>query len=1065
VAISALVLLAAAGCTKQSRVDRHLARAADDVAANHFDRAELELKAALQLLPDNSRAQAQLGTLYFNQGRLLPARELLELSLKNAPEALEARLLFGQISLNLAKTAEARESALKVLEKQPASEPALLLLAESSTNSRDLEDARRTIERLRAAAGDGAGFHAAFGVLHLLQGDAASAATEVDRALALDPKSSGAHAYRGVIYLAQRDVAGAKAELKAASDLSPIRSPRRVNYITFLLQNSGREEAKAQLAAILAQAPDFLPAVSLHMKVSFDERRFEDARVAAAKVLAAEPYNYDALLQNVLLRFAQNDAAGAADALTQMERYYPQAPAVKFYFARASLIKGEPAAAEDYLNAAIRLSPNYADAILLLAELNINKGRADAAVSALVPLLRRQPRLPNAYPVLARAYRADGDFASGLKALEAYAAVVPRSPEPPHLSGMLLLESKKPAEARLAFERAVELSPDYWPSLEQLVRLDLAEDKVNAARARATALTETFARRGEAWLISAKIRLHSRDFAGAQSDLAKSIECDPQSQTAYLLLAKTFLASDKNQQAADTLGALAARTKTVGAYMQLAVLQTARGEYAAAAEAYDRALEVDPKFAPALNNLAVILAEHLNQLDKADALANRAREAAPASPEVADTTGWILFRRGEYAKALPFLRASAEKLPDELEVQYHLGMAHYRLGQEQPAQRAFQLVAAAGGAAKFKQEAQDRLAILAIDAAADVATRGDLEKRLAADAGDIVVLSRLAVIEEAAGQAKNAAAHYEAALKVNPESARTMAALVRLYAGELKNPGRAMELSKKAYAIAPNDGQVTSTMGRAALALGDFPWALTLLQAAVRTLPRQAELNLQLAEAYYGTGRIVETEQALNDAVAAEPAAGTAARIARMRGFISAAKDPASATAALAEARQVLGTDPADVPALMVAARAAEQQRDFEGARSIYEKILARNAAFAPAMLRLAVLYAEQLGDDKKAEELAVAARRVFADDPDLTFVLGTISYRRAAYEDAVRFLGQSARKRDRHAATAFYLGMANFRLKKPAESRAQLTRALALGLPAVEAAECRRVLEELERM
>ena len=102
-----------------------------------------------------------------------------------------------------------------------------------------------------------------------------------------------------------------------------------------------------------------------------------------------------------------------------------------------------------------------------------------------------------------------------------------------------------------------------------------------------------------------------------------------------------------------------------------------------------------------------------------------------------------------------------------------------------------------------------------------------------------------------------------------------------------------------------------------------------------------------------------------------------------------------------------------------------------------------------------------------RVPESVLRSRRilVFADDPDLTFVLGTISYRRAAYEDAVRFLGQSARKRDRHAATAFYLGMANFRLKKPAESRAQLTRALALGLPAVEAAECRRVLEELERM
>jgi tetratricopeptide (TPR) repeat protein len=1064
--MSMLVLLAAAGCTKQARVKRHLSRAADDVAGNHYDLAEKELRAALQVLPDNPRAQAGLGTLYFNQGRLLPARELLEMSLKNAPDDLEARLLFGQISFNLAKTAEARDAALKVLEKQPASEPALLLLAESSTNSRDLEDARRTIERLRASGGDAAGFHIALGVLHLAQGDVTPAATEVDRALAIDPKSIGAHAYRGVIHLAQRDLAKAKAELKAASDLSPARSPRRINYITFLLQNNAREEAKAELAPILSQAPDFLPAVGLHMKVSFDERRFEDARAAAVKVLAAEPFNYDALLQNVLLRFAQNDAAGAADALTQMERYYPQSPAVKYYFARASLVKGEPAAAEDYLNAAIRLSPNYADAIVLLAEININKGRPEAAVPSLVQLLQRQPRFLSAYPVLARAYRAQGDLTTGLKALEAYSAAAPRSPEPTYLSGLLLLESNKADDARQAFERALEKSPDHWPSIEQLVRLDLIGNKLDAARARAKTLTVTFPQRSEAWMVSARIRLHAKDIAGAQSDLARSIECDPQSQTAYLLLARTYLAADKSQQAADTLAALAARTKTPGAYMQLAVLQAARGEYRAASAAYEQVLEIDPKFAPALNNLAVILADRMEQLDKAEALATRAREAAPTSPQIADTTGWILFRRGQYANALPFLRAGAEKLPDEPEVQYHLGMALYRLGQEQPAIRAFQQVAAGAGEATFKQDAADRLAILAIDpTTADASARQSLEKRLAADPSDVVVLSRLAVLEERAGHPAEAAAQYETALKANPESARTMAALVQLYAGALKNPARATELSKKAYALAPNDGQVTWTMGRAILATGDFSWALTLLQAAVRALPRQADLQLQLAEAYYGTGRTLETEQALNDAASADPAAATTARIAQMREFIAAAKDPARAVATLPEARQVLASEPANLPALMVNARALEQQRDYDGARTIYERILTQNPAFAPAAFRLSVLYAEQFGDDKKAEELAVAARRVFVDDPELTYVLGTISYRRAAYEDAARFLTQSLRKRDRHAATCFYLGMANFRLKKTAESRAQLTRALELGLPTIEATETKRVLEELNRM
>ena len=56
------------------------------------------------------------------------------------------------------------------------------------------------------------------------------------------------------------------------------------------------------------------------------------------------------------------------------------------------------------------------------------------------------------------------------------------------------------------------------------------------------------------------------------------------------------------------------------------------------------------------------------------------------------------------------------------------------------------------------------------------------------------------------------------------------------------------------------------------------------------------------------------------------------------------------------------------------------------------------------------------------------------------------------------------ARKRDKHAETFFYLGLAEFQLKNFSESRAQLQRALQLNLPPQEANEAKRLLEQLNR-
>ena len=66
-------------------------------------------------------------------------------------------------------------------------------------------------------------------------------------------------------------------------------------------------------------------------------------------------------------------------------------------------------------------------------------------------------------------------------------------------------------------------------------------------------------------------------------------------------------------------------------------------------------------------------------------MAEQARQLQPDNAYIADTLGWILYRRGDYARALRLLGEAAEKLPTAAETQYHLGMTHYMMGEEGPA--------------------------------------------------------------------------------------------------------------------------------------------------------------------------------------------------------------------------------------------------------------------------------------------------------------------------------------------------------------------------------------------
>ena len=739
-------------------------------------------------------------------------------------------------------------------------------------------------------------------------------------------------------------------------------------------------------------------------------------------------------------------------------------PQIHYHLALAYLQNSDPPKAAASLAQAIALEPNFTEAILLLAELNLRKGDASAAIAAMSQLVKQHPRMAQAHLLLAAAHLARKDLDSAAEVYRQLLVLFPKEAQAHFLLGTVLARQNKLAEARRAFETSLELAPDSLVALEQILELDLMEQRYQAASERIQKQMEKQPKTAELWLLLAKIHLARHDSSQAKTALLKATELNPNLRAPYLLLAQLYVAANQQQQALERLAAFAARTNDVAVLMQMGMIHQEIKSFSQARDDYEKLLSLNPKFSPALNNLAYLYSEHLNKHDQARDLAERARQLLPSDPYTADTLGWILYKQGEYPRALALIQESAQKLPSEPEIQFHLGLTHYRMGEERPARAALEQAMQGNKSYPGKEEAGRRLARLALDPqAASPAILKELQAALQEDPGDQIVLSRLAAIYDRDGMFDKAAGAFEGALKKNPQNVQLMFRLAQIYCTRIGQPRKALELLGEAHKIAPQDAAISHWLGRlASQEEGNYKWALSLLEDSARKLPGDPEVLYDLAWSYYCAGRVTEAEETLRRAMQSGNAFSRSDEAKRFLAMLMGCKDPASAQLAASQAQQFLAADPNYIPALMVSALAEKQRTNYHSAKTAYEKVLAIAPQFASASRDLAILCAESLGDDQRAYPLAVAAREAFPNDPELARALGILLYRRGDYTKSAQLLKESVRQWKDDAQVQYYLGMVHYRLKEKNQCQVALQRALALNLQPKLAENARRTLTEL---
>jgi tetratricopeptide (TPR) repeat protein len=125
---------------------------------------------------------------------------------------------------------------------------------------------------------------------------------------------------------------------------------------------------------------------------------------------------------------------------------------------------------------------------------------------------------------------------------------------------------------------------------------------------------------------------------------------------------------------------LAVNPKQAGAHMMIAVIHDSQKKPELSEKHYRACLEIDPKFAPAANNLAYLLAEGDRDLNEALKWAQTAKGILPEEPSVMDTLGWVYYKKGLYDSAIAEFRSSLAKAENPTVI-FHLGLAYHKKGE------------------------------------------------------------------------------------------------------------------------------------------------------------------------------------------------------------------------------------------------------------------------------------------------------------------------------------------------------------------------------------------------
>ncbi len=639
-----------------------------------------------------------------------------------------------------------------------------------------------------------------------------------------------------------------------------------------------------------------------------------DARAAIERLLKRNPRSYDGLRLDADLATAVNDRDKAIERLRQANAVRPWQPETITALMQNLALAGHQPEAEKMGQEFLTRNSAFGPVYDLLYLYSLRDSQPDRAETILKSKIANLPADGSSLVQLATFYYTRNRKQEMLATLDALRAARKALAHTPLLIGDFFFHINEPDSAIQSFREGVKEEPDFRSMYEKRIAVVLiTQDRNDEAMQLASRLHKDDPKDVEAAAIEASLlaKVDRRQTQAAIDALEALASTEHGNAILEWTLGSAYRAKGDlqslNKARQHLEASLNLDRNLLPARLALAEVQLARGENDSAVQIADEILKASPAHLPAklvraaglsntgqtkkareelVNALGMYKGspEASYQLAALDLVEQRYKEAETGFLELAragDARGVLGLARskelqGNKAAAVQIIERELTSHPDRDTLRLALVDLEYRLGNFAQARTHLTELAR-----KNPESVDVQLRL------ADVMSRtGDqkgaiqlLRRTRQLKASDARPVLRLAVLLDATGQTEQARVTYEDVLKIDPENLLALNNLAYIQADAGVDLDQALGFAQRALRIAPNDPNVSDTLGLIYIRKKLTGQAVEVLRNVVTRAPENPGFHLHLGMALYDAGEKQLAKKELEAALRHKPSGAEETKI------------------------------------------------------------------------------------------------------------------------------------------------------------------------------------------
>ncbi|MCK4841335.1 MAG: tetratricopeptide repeat protein [Methylococcales bacterium] len=345
--------------------------------------------------------------------------------------------------------------------------------------------------------------------------------------------------------------------------------------------------------------------------------------------------------------------------------------------------------AKEKVDKALELQPNWNKALILSAQLAAQTGDFVLARKRLEKVLKKVPENHRVRKMLTQVLIKSGKFD---EAVEIYQAILEEKPDDGDAQfaiALIYLQQKKEDKATVLLEKLV--NKPKWDAQASFFLGRIEFKKLRYERAlvwfdKVTQGPYVY----DASMAAVSVLLNQKNFNEAKKRVVRLAAIFPTRELNTLLLkAEIYNAQKKYQQAFDLLTQALVKSPE---HRDLLYTRALIAERVARLDILEQDLKKillqNPNDVGALNALGYTLADRTDRYEEAEKYLLQAIKLKPEEAVIIDSMGWLLFKKGQSAEAIKYLRDAYNRQP-ESEIAAHLAEVLWVEGNKTEAKEIF----------------------------------------------------------------------------------------------------------------------------------------------------------------------------------------------------------------------------------------------------------------------------------------------------------------------------------------------------------------------------------------